>query len=467
MEVFVEDDRPFPSSGVAKLVMSPVATLANMHAESNRPKALESFMCLKPSELLFMLKIFDLSSIATSLLVSTSRAISESMSILSASDLLSKLNGYVITNASASTTQSTNTATNSITPGMGATTIIPGGINSSNTSIHRRAYLPTVLDRDLVYIFDLDENEKDKDPLLDLLDDEDLVSAGANPVRNYFDVTPVGNGNNNLGGGNDSTQNASGLFTSSEEESMATNELQVINWLVAAARTSLKNVFEHVTKVHSVHTVRELHELRDKLRAKLPMIRAILGDWQSLQAAQELLRSHQSQISLLHELYKSRKLKNEFFKGPSTMIVAPPTDSSALPLSTASSSASGIVRFPVLIAAMRMIYVDYIEIRPVVLAAVVDEDKEHLLIRIYHQHMQLEMRLLLQRLSEAIQPIGNYSLRHSISASPHRPKAAEDALSSSGHVNHAASSTPRTTRNMNPLLVIMQNVFPAHNSSDT
>lgn len=515
MASLVEDERPFPSSGIAKMVLSPVAQLAYMRPETNRPKALDSFICLKPSELLYMLKMFDLASIATSLLISSSRAVSESMSILSSSDLVTKLSGYVITNA--------NNASN--VPAGGVTSTGGGGTGgagptTSSASItpavatNRRTYLPTVLDRDVVYIFDLDEHERDKDPLLDLLDDDDFVATGSDQVRNYFDL-PVtsGSGNNGVGSGSGAAAGGAGagagngagsttavvtttsaagplgnngLLLTTEEESAAANELQVINWLLTAARTSLKNVFEHVTKVHSVHTVRELHELRDKLRSKLPVIRAVLGDWQALLSAQELVRSQHAQITVLQDLYKSRKLKSEFFKGPTTMM-GPPMNSSgeASLLSYSSSSSTG--RFPVLIAAMRMIYVDYVEVRPLVLNTVVDEDKEHLLIRIYHQHMQMETRLLLQRLSDAMQPIamnnnalsrGAHDLTRSSSSSLASPTSAarnkalgDEPLTPSKSSNTYGSgyltTSPRAARNMNPLWVIMQNVFPAQSQDVT
>lgn len=306
----------------------------------------------------------------------------------------------------------------------------------------------------------------------------------------------TGSGNNGAGSGSDvgtaamavnatpSAVGNTGLLLTTEEESAAANELQVINWLLTAARTSLKNVFEHVTKVHSVHTVRELHELRDKLRSKLPVIRAVLGDWQALLSAQELVRSQHAQITVLQDLYKSRKLKSEFFKGPTTMM-GPPTGEASL-LSYSSPSLSG--RFPVLTAAMRMIYVDYVEVRPLVLNTVVDEDKEHLLIRIYHQHMQLETRLLLQRLSDAMQPMaihstnassrgGAYDLTRSSSslASPTsaaRNKALGDepltpSKSSNSYGSGYLTTSPRAARNMNPLWVIMQNVFPAQSQDVT
>lgn len=261
MASLVEDDRPFPSSGIAKMVLSPVAQLAYMRPETNRPKALDSFICLKPSELLYMLKMFDLASIATSLLISSSRAVSESMSVLSSSDLVTKLSGYVITNANNASNVPAGgvTSTGGGIGGVGAVPTTSATITPAVAS-NRRTYLPTVLDRDVVYIFDLDESERDKDPLLDLLDDDDLVATGSDQVRNYFDLpVTTGSGNNGAGsgsggggvggngagigsvvGGSSSAVTAvnatpsavgnTGLLLTTEEESAAANELQVINW---------------------------------------------------------------------------------------------------------------------------------------------------------------------------------------------------------------------------------------------
>jgi hypothetical protein len=455
VDSLVQEIRPSASSGIANFTLSPVARLAGMRAETNRPKDLESFICLKPSELLFMLKMFDLSSIATSLLVTTSRAVSESMSVLSASDLLNKLSGYVIIHPSSS-----NASTSAGAPGLAGS----GGSHSSSgtATIGRRTFLPTVLDRDVVYIFDLDEGGKEKDAIMDLLqyDDDLLGNAPSNRMRTLFESTNIGS---KTAG---DASNSSGF--GSDKESVAVNELQVINWLLTAARTTLSNIFENAPKVHSVQTVRELRELRDKLAVKVPMIRAVLADWQALQMSQEVLRLQQSQLSLIDDLYKSRKLKSDFFKGPTTMM-GPPVSGNNEP----SLLSSG--RFPVLIAATRMIYVDYIEVRPLTLAVAMDEEKEHLLFQVLKQQLHADSRLLLQRLSDALQPINSSSLlpsssnSHRLLQSPSHLKVSpwngEDYYSLSTRSPEAAT-VPRSVRSMNPLWVIMQNVFVASSQQD-
>jgi hypothetical protein len=448
MDSLVQEVRPSSSNGIANFTLSPVARLAGMRAETNRPKDLESFICLKPSELLYMLKMFDLSSIATSLLVTTSRAVSESMSILSASDLMNKLSSYVILNPASS---------NNASASAGAPGLSGSGNNTSSAiaTIGRRTYLPTVLDRDVVYIFDMDESGKEKDAIIDLLNDDDLLGNSPDRMRSLIDSA---SGNKPTIG----VASNSSMFAS-DEESVAVNELQVINWLLAAARTSLTNIFENALKVHSVQTVRELRELRDKLTAKVSMIRAILSDWQALQMSQEVLRLHQSQLSLMDDLYKTRKLKSDFFKGPTTMMGPPVAGNSEQSLLS-----SG--RLPVLIAATRMIYVDYIEVRPLTLTVAMDEEKEHLLLQVFRQQLQADTRVLLQRLSEALQPTNTASFIASSGMYPMSPPQrkvsqlnVEDILVST---RSPGSNLSRSARNMNPLWVIMQNVFVASSQQE-
>lgn len=420
----VADDHQFSTLGsVNKPLWTPVARLANLHESNHRSKVLESFMCIKPSELLFLLKIFDLSSMASSLLVSTSRAVSEALSVLQNGDIIGKLSNYALV-----------------------------GSGSSSHHALRKTYIPSALDRDVVYILDLDEHDRDKDPLLDLLDDDDIHASDS---RLLLDTAAASN------------SSTSSAFTS-EEDTAAINELNVLNWLLSAARTSLQNVYDRVHKVHSVSTVRELHELHDKLRARVPLIKAVLHDWQSLQFSHEIVANHQAQLSILQDIYNKAKNKKsmDYFKGP-----PPPSllGSSGNYMQDSSTS----MRFPALISVSRMIYVDHFDLKPPVLT-VGEEDKEQLLLRLLHQLVHLEAKLAQQRSNASLSDgstegtnsrSSTFSPRQRLSHSLSR-LGGSGSFETSGQMDAPQQMPSFATRSMNPLWVIMQNVFSHADATD-
>jgi hypothetical protein len=109
---------------------------------------------------------------------------------------------------------------------------------------------------------------------------------------------------------NSADHDLSALVTSeSVEESQEAHTLASIRWLVQAARSALKSMYEHnnTSVVRNQSTVRELQELRSKLLSRRDEIAGILADWKKISVCMELCGNYKAQISLLLEKYKHHK----------------------------------------------------------------------------------------------------------------------------------------------------------------
>lgn len=261
--------------------LSPIGQLGMLSTKQMKSRAIESFICLRPSELLFLLHCLDVSNITSSTLLATSRQLSNAFSALHRTNLVEKLSRFSV-------------------------------VNTSATGAKYKLFQSNALDREITYIVEIDPSSKSKDPWLDLL--QDTVEHAVNHTAFSRDNSSGNNGNNPSMTSLDVNSDPFFLNTSSSnqlmdiDETQAASELSSIQWLINAAKSVLKRVYEDTMIFSKADaTIRELADLRHRILNKRQIVQNSLQDWKKLLQSRELLSNYKAQISLLHDLYKNRK----------------------------------------------------------------------------------------------------------------------------------------------------------------
>jgi hypothetical protein len=170
----------------------------------------------------------------------------------------------------------------------------------------REAGVPQ-LDRDVAFLLYISPHGIFHNEFLHHYNDDTVLSAVNLPVRG-FGASSANNSANNAKAVSADTE--SSLLTSqAAEESPEAHTLASIRWLISAARSALKAMYEHNASNISRNqsTIREIRELTCKLQEKRGDIVGILADWKRVSMCMELCSNYKAQISLLLEKFKFQK----------------------------------------------------------------------------------------------------------------------------------------------------------------
>jgi hypothetical protein len=279
---------------------SPIARLARIEALSGKTSAMHTLVCVRPSELFFVLQSMELSNISAAPLSAYSKELSQAITHMHTSDLLQRLHSEL---------RLTPVPANGSTTSSGAAS----AVETSGTGIldaMKEAGVP-FLDRELTFLLQISPHAVYNSEFLHHFNDDSI--APTLPVKG---LSGPGHGHG-ASHGTDSFHSTHSeaadlsalLSCETVEESDEAHALASIRWLVQAARSALKSMYEHnsasVVKNHS--TVRELQELRHKLLARRDEIASILADWKKIATCMELCTNYKAQISLLLEKYRYHK----------------------------------------------------------------------------------------------------------------------------------------------------------------
>lgn len=262
---------------------SPIAVLAYIHPISGHSKALDSLLCLRPSELWFLLHLLDIGSITTTSFLSNTRQLTMAITTLHNSEIMSRLSKFATLNTNNSSSH--------------------GSIYMQNNAI-KGSYVPNTLDREVVITIDMQA------PL--------CIASGEKVIMNL--LHDEGPGKALLADQEATTALTTSLLASTVEDSReaGSNVLSSIVWLINVAKSTLKRVYEDATVVaRGEAMVRELSQLRDSILAKQELIRKSILDWERLVSCKDLCQGYKSLLGLLLEMYKGRK-KAELWK-PGTL----------------------------------------------------------------------------------------------------------------------------------------------------
>jgi hypothetical protein len=273
---------------------SPIARLARIEALSGKTSAMHTLVCVRPSELFFVLQSMELSNISAAPLSAYSKELSQAITHMHTSDLLQRLHSEL---------RLTPVPSNGSTASAGSTS----AAETSGTGILdalKEAGVP-FLDRELTFLLQISPHAVYNSEFLHHFNDDSI--APSLPVKG---LSGPGHGTDSFHSTHSEAADFSALLTcETVEESDEAHALASIRWLVQAARSALKSMYEHnsasVVKNHS--TVREMQELRHKLLARRDEIASILADWKKIATCMELCTNYKAQISLLLEKYRYHK----------------------------------------------------------------------------------------------------------------------------------------------------------------
>jgi hypothetical protein len=243
---------------------SPIDKLVSAAPTTGGIVALNSMMCIRPSELIFVIRLLDLNNITSVPLIASSRDLPDALMHLQTSDLLGRLCRGVFSNSIHSNSNGGST--------------VPSGS----------------LDREVTFILQIDKQSNYFS--LETRPDDSHLSRDEHLIGLLGPLNSV-----------TLTQNASDLASFVQGE----NELASIQWLVSAARSALKATYEQMELPTSSSSVRQLNELREHLQAKREVIAASLMGINRLELYKDLCSNFRAQQLLLLEQYRNRRRKQD------------------------------------------------------------------------------------------------------------------------------------------------------------
>lgn len=272
---------------------SSIAKLAQIEMTSGKTSAMHGMVCVRPSELFFILQSMELSNISAAPLSAYSKELSQAITHMHTSDLLQRLHSELRLTPVPTSAAHASSAHN----------------NQNRTGIldaMREAGVPA-LDRELTFLLHISPHSVYHGEFMAHFNDD---SASTQVLPKGLPGLPnsSNSSSSNLAGEADLL---SPLLPTVEsvEESPEAHELASIRWLVQASRSALKAMYEHnsssLSKNQSV--VRELQELRGKLLSRSEEIANILADWKKISICMEVCSNYKAQIGLLLEKYKHHK----------------------------------------------------------------------------------------------------------------------------------------------------------------
>ena len=310
------------------LKVSPIAKLAQIEPASGKTSAIHGLICVRPSELFFVLQSMELSNISAAPLSAYSKELSQAILHMHTSDLLQRLHTelhFAHPNASTAAAAAGNntSASSSSSSSSSSTAGFDLGMGSSGGGVgileSMKELGVAMLDREVTFLLHIAPHCTYHNEFMHFFNDDTSVAPAAAllpPVKglpggaNAYASSAMNYAAAAAAATAAADADLTSLLTSeSVEESQEAHSLASIRWIVAAARSALKAMYEHNSSSISKNqsTVRELQELRGKLLARQNDIADILADWKKLSVCVELCSNFKAQISLLLEKYKYHK----------------------------------------------------------------------------------------------------------------------------------------------------------------
>lgn len=292
------------SSSSHSVAASPIARLAGIELSSGKSTAMQGLICLRPSELFFILQSMELTNISAAPLSAYSRELSQAIAHMHSSDLLQRLHSELRLTPLSGHTPSTQLQDRELT-GTG----ILDALNESGVSF---------LDREVTFLLYITPHAVYNNEFMPHFNDETTVPVVVPSVKGF-------NSSHNGAGASSIHSTASSIYSTtssaelelsslltseSVEESAEAHSLASIRWLIQAARSALKSLYEHNHSsniIKSYSTIHELQELSSKLLSRKDEIMSILADWKKIAICIELCTNYKAQISLLMEKHKFQK----------------------------------------------------------------------------------------------------------------------------------------------------------------
>ena len=326
---------------MASAAPSPVGRLARIQRPCGWSAAIQGLVCVRPSELCFLLHCLDLNSISSAPLL-TSKEVTEAVAHVQSSDLESRLRsallqGTVPASASASATAASN-----------AEHVFP--LNKQTTFLLQVAPRKAGLHSDLArYLVDDSHSIMPRNGTTAPTGQGPMPSKATtgpeDSLRSLTFAAGAGAGSEGRAGPSGLGHDASLLLDDMEpllgmapieeaaDESQGASELACLSWLVAASRSALKAVYEQEDLSRSKCSIAELRELRTQLLDRRQAVAETLQDWRRISLAAELCSNFRAQIQLLVDRHR-RKLRQRISAG---------RDGTSFGDSTGSGSSSGRV----------------------------------------------------------------------------------------------------------------------------
>lgn len=310
--------------------ISPVSLLSGISKYTGKTSAIQSVICLRPSELYFILDSMSLSDISTAAVTLSiqSKSISDAINHIINAKLVHRLHNDLqqISFVRSSTSSSiTSLPSLSILDRMNLT-------SSNNGDVIEIASL----DRDMAYLFYLKANDNN---LIESFEkyfmDETIQNI------HFCDTIMEDNKRNDL----NIIDNAPLVKPESEVNLNASQRLASMNWLISASRLALSSLYNsnssseqsNIGILHSTNScnnigrggrgaIKELVELREKLSMHSKEIKQVVNDMKAIQLCKKLCSNYKAQMSILLEQLQQQQHHHR--KGvehhyPSTTITSP------------------------------------------------------------------------------------------------------------------------------------------------
>ena len=274
---------------------SSIAKLAQIEMTSGKTSTMHGMVCVRPSELFFILQSMELSNISAAPLSAYSKELSQAITHMHTSDLLQRLHSELRLTPVPTTASSHSSAASNAQHRTGILDAM------------RESGVPA-LDRELTFLLHISPHSVYHTEFMAHFNDD---SAATQVLPKGLPGLPNSSNSSNSNLAAEADLLAPLLTTAAEsiEESPEAHELASIRWLVQASRSALKAMYEHnnssLSKNQSV--VRELQELRGKLLSRSEEIANILADWKKISICMEVCSNYKAQIGLLLEKYKHHK----------------------------------------------------------------------------------------------------------------------------------------------------------------
>jgi len=281
--------------------VSPVARLAGI-APSGRTSAIGGLICVRPSELYFLLRVLDLPSAGT--LSGFSRDLSQAVAHLQSADLVKRLfQALRFTPTGAGVSAGVGMGV-----GMGASTGAGVGAGELGILDEMAGMGSAQLDRECAFVLHISPHSTYHRQFMQHFQDEGqplspttTLDRGKSPKNTGRAPFSPGGGRAGVG-----AEEHAPLMSDTAEESAETHALASARWLVGAARSALNAVYER-SGGSRAGAVRELRELRQKLSARRGDIAVILNDWRRIGLCAELCANYSTQVALLLEQHSIRR----------------------------------------------------------------------------------------------------------------------------------------------------------------
>ena len=242
---------------------SPIAKLAQLNPSTGRSMWANQCICLRPSELLFIIRCVNINSAIAYPFEVPSRTLNEAFTALYHSEFQSRFEKYCISNSAYLPVSKT--------------------LPSNSLSIDR---MTTFLFSQKINIHSVGD-----DPFESIISPGTLTAVASEQREDLLTMWQV---------------EFSGASHQAVEISDGLNELSSLQWLISAARSALHAVYETTSQRYggNIAAIRELNELSDALSSRRQVIQATLRDWQRLSIHKDLSANYQQQLLLLKEAYR-------------------------------------------------------------------------------------------------------------------------------------------------------------------